>query len=187
VDKALIVKGSILDIARGGDTALAMLDAKIVLICDRSSSMLEKDAFQRKARFEVEDGIVKRLQAKYPGQIVLLSFNDWATMCLDGNLPSPFGSTNMAAALERAKPLVGAGLRGVLISDGEPDSEQSVFVAATNFKGKLDVVYVGPEGAPGQMLLQRLAQIVNGSFDVNDLKKPELLEERLTRLLLKAG
>ena len=186
VDKA-IVTGSIKAVAKGGDVALAMLDAKIVLLCDRSSSMLEKDAFNRKARYEVEDQIVKRLQTKYPGQIVLVSFRDWSDIHPNGELPHPSGMTNMTAGLEKAQPLIEAGLRAVLISDGEPDDPYSVMELAKQLKGKLDVCYVGPEGSGGQQFLHEVARVAMGTFDTNDLKNPQLLEERITRLLLKAG
>jgi len=186
--KAIVAKGSILSVSDGGDSALILLDAKVVLICDRSSSMIEL-AHQGISRYIVEDEIVARLQSKYPGQIVLISFSDYAEFCLDGKLPNPSGSTFIGQALLKAQSLIDAGLRGVLISDGEPtDAESEVMKVAKKLKGKLDCVFVGQEGSSGQAFLMKLAGVVGGSFDVNDLTKdPLALEQSLNRLLLKAG
>lgn len=186
MNTSLVVKGSILDVSKGGDVALAMLDAKIVLICDRSSSMLD-NAHQGKARFAVEDSIVERLQQKYPGQIILVSFNDEVGIHADGRLPHPNGTTDMASALNTAQPFIEAGLRGVLISDGEPNDKSTTLQVASGMRGKLDVVFVGDEGSDGASFLRQLAKSVGGAFDVNDLKNPKLLEERIERMLLKAG
>ena len=72
MSNSLIAIGSIQDVSKG-DTALALLNAKVALLCDRSSSMLE-EARGRKARYEIEDDVVSKLQAKYPGQVALVAF-----------------------------------------------------------------------------------------------------------------
>ncbi len=188
MSRELIVKGSIQDVAAKGDVALALLSAKVALLCDRSSSMIE-EARGHQARYELEDDIIKRLQAKYPGQVALVAFSDTAYLCPDGVLPQPNGNTNMLDALRLAGPLADAGLRIILITDGEPShAESEVIDAARAFRGKLDTIYVGPELSRGADFCKALALSVGGTHSEADLKHgPDLLENNLTRLLLTAG
>src|SRR3990167_8036696 len=102
---SLIVSGSIKDIAKKSGAAVALLGAEVILLCDRSSSMLEQ-ARGGKASYQIEDEVVARIQAKHPGKVVLIAFNDIAFSCPDGNLPIPNGLTNMLDAFEKAKKFV---------------------------------------------------------------------------------
>ena len=114
-NNSIVATGSIRDVSKTRDTALALMDAKIVLLCDRSGSMAEI-ARGHKASYQIEDEVVAKFQARHPGKVVLIAFNDVAWMCLDGNLPLPGGSTNMLDAFRVAKPLADIGLRIVLNS-----------------------------------------------------------------------
>lgn len=186
-----IVKGSIQDVAKPdhGGVALALLDAKIVLICDRSGSMEMSDAMGGKKRYEVEDKIVSDLQAKYPGQIVLEAFADSAILCLSGELPYPNGSSTMISyAFKLAADLIKVGMRAILITDGEAtDDESEVLKAASPLKGKLDIVFVGPDLSPGRKMLDKISRVVGGTLDHNDLKNPQLLFDTIEQKLLGAG
>lgn len=183
-----IVRGSIQDMSKSGDMALALLDAKIVLLCDRSSSMSEM-ARGGKASYEIEDDIITRLQTHHSGRVALIAFHDTAFLCLDGNLPHPQGNTNMLDAFRVAQPLADAGLRVILITDGLPShNEDEVIQAASQFRGQMDTIFVGPEISPGADFLRRLAKSVGGSHSVCNVgKEPELLEKQLEVLMLKAG
>lgn len=184
----LVVKGSIRDVAQTGDVALALLNAKVALVCDRSGSM-DEEARGGKARYQIEDDVVTRLQAKYPGQVALVAFSDTAYLCPDGILPSANGQTNMLDALRVAQPLADADLRIIIITDGEPShGEDEVIDAARAFRGRLDTIYVGPEISSGHDFCRRLAAAAKGSHSAADLvRDPELLEQSLTRLMLSAG
>jgi len=188
--KELVAKGSITDLSKSADTALTLLDAKLVLICDRSSSMCAADAMNGKTRAEIEDQIVSDLQEKYPGQIVLEAFANSAILCLNGVLPYPDGrATNMAPAFQLASTLVGVGMRAILLTDGEStDTEAEMLSAAQPLKGKLDIVFIGPDLAAGRKSMEKLAKAVNGDFNHNDLKSdPRFLGQTIERLMLKAG
>lgn len=189
MNQALIATGSISDVAQSGDAALAILRARAAVICDRSLSMMEQGRHGQ-ARYELEDAIIAKLQASHPGQVVLAAFSDRAALCLDGVLPAPGGATLMLGALGIAASLAAAGLRIILITDGEPTESQADVIAqaAGTLQGQLDVVYVGPEGEPGHDFCKRLAAAVKGSASDCDLDAgPELLERSLARLLLTAG
>lgn len=182
--------GSVQSVARGaGGTALAMLRAKILLICDRSGSMTTADAMHGKQRYEIEDQVVDDLQKKYPGQIIIEAFADSAIICLDGKLPYPDGgATIMSTAFGLAAEVMKSDMRAILITDGEAtDSEGEVFTAMRPLVGRLDVVYVGSDHGAGQDFLNRLAKKAAGTFQENTLDSPKLLENTIEMLMLKPG
>lgn len=183
-----IVKGSIQDVTKSGDIAISIINAKVVVLCDRSGSM-SSEARGGRCSYEIEDDIIKRIQGRYQGQIILVAFNDVAFTCLHGNLPLPNGNTNMIDALDKAQPFADMGMRIILITDGQSSHpEAEVIQHAQQFHGKLDTIFVGPEMSPGADFLKRLASSVGGSNSICDLgKESKLLEERLETLMLKAG
>jgi hypothetical protein len=189
-NKALVAKGSIQDMAKTGDTALTILDAKVVLICDRSGSMANSDAVGGKTRAEVEDQIVEDLQKKYPGQIILEAFAESAILCTNGVLPYPDGAgTILSTALQLASSLTTLGMKAILLTDGEArDDERDILKAAEPLRGKLDIVFIGPDLSPGRSVLNKLAKYTSGTFHHNDLKgDPKFLERQVETLMLKAG
>ena len=183
---ALVAKGSIQEVVKGGDTAIALLDAQIALVCDRSSSMLEV-ARSRKRRFEIEDEVVVRLQARYPGQVALASFSEEAELQPSGILPPPQGGTNMIDALRLIEQLSQIGLKCVLISDGEPNDEYGTIAYATQIHVNFDVIFVGPETSGGAVFLRKLCNVAKGAFHVNDLAKDATLLEQTIVLMLESG
>lgn len=185
MDTALVVKGSIKDVADGGDTTTAIMDARIVLICDRSTSMYERDMYSTKSRYQAEDDIIISLQEKHAGQIALIGFSDSAWFELDGKFGEPHGETYITSALRLAQPLAECDIRCVLISDGEPsDPEDMILELAKSFKGKLDTIFIGTQGSGGDRFLQKVATATYGTHQSN---KVDELMESLMPLLLKAG
>lgn len=180
-----LIKGSI-KVVGAKDIAAAMAKAKLVLICDRSGSMSSLDGYQNKARYEVEDSVVTNIQNKYPGQVVLIAFSDTAKLCLDGILPSPSGNTMMTHGLEKATPLALAGLKCVLISDGEPSEPEDWVLEKVkkDFIGRLHTIFVGPEISEGAQFIRKIAQVARGQYNVyNPTEIPELLENMITYYL----
>jgi hypothetical protein len=185
-----IVPGSIAAVSTVGGKGLAIARAKYLLICDRSGSMAGQDALHGKTRAEVEDDMVRDLQAKYPGQLVIEAFASQAILCLDGVLPYPNGdSTMIANALNLGATLVKGNMRAILLTDGEAsDPEVGIFLAAKPFMNKLDVVYIGPDLGAGRKFLEKLADYTAGTFNKNNLKNPSaLLTDTVEQLLLKSG
>lgn len=180
-------KGSIL--AMGGNTAMTMLSAELVLICDRSGSMDTADAMHGRKRYEIEDQVVADLQAEFPGRIIVEAFADTAILCLNGELPYPDGgATVMSTAFELAAKLLKRNMKAILITDGEAtDSEDRVLRAAKPLIGRLDIVYVGSDRGAGRGFLERLAQETAGTFQRNKLDNPKLLESTIKQLYLKSG
>jgi hypothetical protein len=190
MDSSSLVKGSILDVAASGKPLpVTMMEANKVVIVDCSLSMEQKDAQGNRSRDEVAREVLSKIQSDYPGQLVIISFNDKVELCLDGNIMKPAGDTHMVKALEKAKSFLGAKKDFIFISDGlpNPDSWDSVYEAADAFKGRMDVIYIGPDVqvfGSGKDFLMSLAKRVNGSYSEGTLAHPEIFEDNLKTLLL---
>lgn len=182
---SIIAVGSIMDVTdRDSDEIEALMNARLLLICDRSYSMKDRDPTGHQ-KYSVEDEVVATLQSKYRGQIALMPFNNFPYLALNGILPAPDGQTNLTAALEMALPLVSLDLRAVVISDGYPDDPQGALAIARGMKHRLDCIYIGEPGSQGDLFMQELAMEAEGSHQVNEAT--QLLEHMIEVLLLKSG
>ena len=180
MNHTLVATGSVGDVATKQNLSLAhaFVNVKIVVLCDRSGSMVECDAAGGKARFEVEDELVARLQKAHPGQLLLASFNDAGRVHTNGILPSPSGGTLLLAGLKMIQDYLVADVRAVLISDGEPydDEKEILDYVRANLVHRLDCMFAGPEGSAGAKLMQRIAAAARGvaESDVLDKRLPQL-------------
>ena len=179
-----IVNGSLLDVSAQQKQSLAetFIGCDCVIIVDTSGSMDEKDSRGGLSRYEVARQELASLQKTLPGKLAVISFSTDPMFC-PGGTPQYFGaSTNLAKALEFAKIADVAGIRFIVISDGEPDSAEAALNAASKFRGKIDVVYVGPESRPtGRDFLARLAAQSGGTSVTAD-RVMELAEKTLMLL-----
>ena len=171
-----IVHGSILDraIQTGASFAESFLDCDAVIMVDVSGSMETPDAAFGQSRFQAANQQLEKLQGELPGRIAVCSFSDKAKFCATGLPRDTEGTTDMVAALAFLKDFDDAGIRLILISDGEPNDEAGTLAAAGKFTSKIDVIFVGPENGPGADFLRRLAQATGGVY-VNN--KPETLNQ----------
>lgn len=191
MNTSLVAVGSVLDHARRANTDLAtsFLNVELILLCDRSGSMITRDAGNQQARYQVEDEIVKALQRQHEGKILLASFSDYAAVHVNGILPQPDGGTQMLDGLKKVRPYVVGDVRVILISDGEPSDNKDKIIqyAVLNFMGRLDTMFAGPRGSQGEQFLKDLARQCGGVMQSNVLQETHLLTERVNQLLLHAG
>lgn len=169
--------------------AEAFTHVKLIILCDRSGSMMERDAYGGHARYTIEDELVERLQAQNPGKILLASFSSGARLHPDGKLPQPSGGTEMLGGLQLVQPLCVNDVKLALISDGEPtDSPEHEIIAYArqNLAGRLSTYFAGPENSDGAKFMRRLAEACQGASGSDALTKPLQLEKEL-RLLLKSA
>lgn len=156
-----IVPGSIFDVAKqeGVGIAEVFINAVAVVIADISSSMNASDFDQEYgSRYEQLMRELNKLQQDIPGKIALIAFNDTAQFVASGVLPPARGTTDLAAGLRFAQAADGTGIRFIVISDGEPDSERAALDLAGQFSDRIDTIYIGPKGGPGQAFLDRLSR-----------------------------
>jgi Mg-chelatase subunit ChlD len=171
-----IVVGSLADVASREKTSVAesFVNAECVVIVDLSGSMQAKDSRDRQQRYLVAFQELERLQHDLPGKIAVIGFADTAQFFPGGKPVMGLcgGSTNLAGALDFARMADAPGIRFVVISDGEPNDREAALKAARKFKGKIDVIFVGPSDRPhGRKFLEQLAAASGGKTVTADRVK----------------
>ena len=85
-------------------------------------------------------------------------------------VPEPEHNTNLARALLHVRTL-DPGVT-LVISDGQPDNAGAAIDAAKDFRGAIDVLYIGPENDSAAIaFMKRLAAAAGGEVRVYDLAK----------------
>jgi len=170
-----LVKGSLSAIAAQENKSIAetFISADCIILTDTSGSMAACDSRGDRSRYEVACEELKNLQASLPGKLALLSFSDDVIFCPSGIPFNYEGGTDLVKALRFAKVADVTGIRFIVISDGEPHSEEEALKIAKTYKAKISTIYVGPEGGSGQNFLNRLAK-ASGGESIKDFKAKEL-------------
>lgn len=175
-----IVPGSLAQVAKADNLSLAeaFVYADVVAIVDTSASMTERDSRGGRSRYEVACEELAQLQNVNRGKIAILAFSDRCIFVPGGVPPLLNSNTDLAGALRFARVADTGNVRFVIISDGEPDQADAALSEARRYRGRIDVIYVGPEARPaGREFLQRLAQARGGAL---------LTADRATELAAKA-
>lgn len=182
-----IVHGSILDraIQTGASFAESFLDCDAVIMVDVSGSMSTPDAAFGQSRFQAANQQLEKLQGELPGRIAVCSFSDKAKFCATGLPRDTECTTDMVAALAFLKDFDDAGIRLILISDGEPNDEAGTLAAAGKFASKIDTVFVGSEMSAGREFLRKLSAATGGVSICQETKQLDGLSANV-RLLLGA-
>jgi Mg-chelatase subunit ChlD len=162
-----IVPGSLGAIANRENVSLAesFLNAEVVVIVDTSGSMGSPDAGDGVTRYDKACSELMQLQQRNSGKVAVIGYSDFP-MFYPGGKPDYLGSgTAMAKALKFTRVADVPGMTFFLISDGQPtDGEEKVIRIAQKYQNKINTIYCGPEGGPGQRFLSRLAQASGGRF-----------------------
>lgn len=159
-----IVQGSLSAIAQQNNKSIAetFINADVIIIVDTSGSMGACDSRGGKSRYDVACEELKNLQTSLPGKLALLSFSDDVIFCPSGIPFNYQGGTQLAKALKFARVADVQGIRFIVISDGEPNSEDEALKVAKTFNARIDTIYVGPENGEGRDFLKRLAAASGG-------------------------
>lgn len=155
-----LVRGSIGAVARESGRSLAetFIDAECVVIVDTSSSMADRDSRGGRSRYDVACEELRFLQENNEGKVAVLSFSHECIFCPNGVPVDLGGGTSLDKALQFAKVADVPGIRFIVISDGEPDSEERALAVARTYHNRIDTIFVGPEERPyGLDFLRRLA------------------------------
>lgn len=186
-NQTAIVPGSLGAIAQrtGASLAESFMNAELVAIVDTSGSMNSRDARGGRQRYEVACDELATLQKAHTGKIAVISFSDRAQFCPAG-IPMYMGNlTDLAGALRFAKVCDAATMRFVVVSDGEPNDAEAALSVARTYQGRIDTVFVGPEGGRGAAFLQRLAAAQGGRTATASCA--DMLAATIERLALSAG
>lgn len=156
-----IVPGSLAQVAKTDNKSLAeaFINADVVALVDVSGSMRDCDSRGGKSRYAVACTELAQIQNANRGKIAIIAFSSHTIFVPSGVPPMLGRYTDLAGALRFARVADTGKVRFVVISDGEPDNELTALTEATKYRGRIDVVYVGPEDRPaGRDFLTRLAQ-----------------------------
>lgn len=141
-------------------------DGPQILLADVSGSM-DAPAWGDRRKIDVLREAVSQVRGQ--GTYRLITFSSAATDNVT-EIPEPSGSTHLdlgLAAAAQHKPR-----STLVISDGQPDDEKAALAEAERVTGRIDVLYVGPDGDRAAMdFLRRLARAGCGEFRCNDLAK----------------
>ena len=170
-----IVPGSVSAIAKqsGKSIAETFLSVEMVILIDVSGSMACHDSRGGKSSYEVALEELAKLQANNPGKLGIIAFSSNPVFCPGGQPDLMGGGTNLTGALDFAKVADTGDMRFVVISDGEPDDDTTALTRAQSYKGRIDTVYVGPEGGSGSEFMQLLAKR-KGGMSLTAAKAQEL-------------
>ena len=132
---------------------------EVVILADVSSSMAEHAG--AKTKEELLHDALRQVTAQFT-HLRLVAFSSTAQEVPDvAHMPLPSGGTALHLALfEAARFKPG---QTVVISDGQPDSEQMALDAAATLTGTIDVIYCGPDSDSKAIeFMQRLARANGG-------------------------
>jgi hypothetical protein len=182
-----LVKGSLQDISKttGKPLAETFLSVDALVLVDTSASMDADDCptYPGRKRYDVACEQLIRLQKDLPGKVGVISWSSHAIFCPVGIPTFLQGGTDMAGALKFVKDADGTSIKLILISDGEPASEDEALKVAGQFKSKIDCIFVGPEYSPGRDFLRRLAAATGGVSVSQSVKDIANLSTTVTKLL----
>ena len=147
--------------------------------------MNASDCPGQRRRYDVACEQLIRLQKELPGKVGVISWSCTVSFCPGGVPTFLRGGTDLVGALKFIKPADGTTIKLILISDGEPDygSEQKALDIASQFKSKIETIYIGPEGGPGRDFLRRLAEATGGKSVNQDLSQLGQLSQTMRGLL----
>jgi hypothetical protein len=182
-----LVRGSLSDIANksGKPIAETFLSVDALILVDTSGSMDQDDCptYPGRKRYDVACEQLIRLQKELPGKVGVISWSSHAIFC-PGGIPTFLqDGTDLAGALKFVRAADNTSIKLILISDGEPASEEDALKAAGQFKSKIDCIFVGPENSPGRDFLRRLAAATGGVSVSQSVKDIGNLSTTVTKLL----
>lgn len=155
-------------------------DGPILLIADHSGSM-QSPAWGGQRKIDLLRMAVDQVMSEASCRLLVFS----ALVQESRTVPEPASSTALHLALTHA-----AALRprhSLVISDGQPDSEELALAAAETMTGVIDVLYIGPDGDKAAMdFMRRLARVGSGRYTAQDISRPAgppALERTMRQLL----
>lgn len=170
----------------GMPIANVFLHIDALIAVDTSGSMDHDDCPSQRRRYDVACEQLIRLQKDLPGRVGVISWSSHAIFCPGGIPTFLSGGTDLVGALKFIKPADGTSIKLILISDGEPDygSEQNALNIASQFRSKIQTIYIGPEAGPGRDFLRCLAEATGGKAVSQSVSDIPNLSQTVTKLLI---
>lgn len=142
---------------------------KVIVLLDTSGSMASPANSVGERRIDALRGVVTGLRVRGHAFKQLVFNNDvmWSDV-----IPEPSGGTNLTAALEFVEKASPEHL--IVVSDGEPDHDESATIVAKRLGCKIDVFFVGPKGSCGESFMGQLAKDTGGASETVSFKELEV-------------
>ena len=159
----------------------ALVQAKTrrsLLLVDCSGSMRDRIRTGER-KIDALRKVVVTLREQHP--VPVAAFGARENVVLVNEVPEPCGSTPLASAIDYGRTEGASHL--VVVTDGQPDSETDAFEAARQFKGPVDVFYIGDGNDHGARFSRELAEMTGGSINLTDLGDPKRLVGKIAGLL----
>lgn len=182
-----LIRGSLSDVSmrEGLSLAESFVGVDVVILLDVSGSMMMQDSRGGRSRYDVALEELAQLQQAMPGRIAVIGFSDHPEFAPNGAPRFQGTNTDLARALQFARMADIAGMRFIVVSDGQPDDERAALDVAATYQGRIDCVFVGPEhDRLGQEFLNKLASAHGGQKVTAD--RVQQLAAKIETLLLAA-
>jgi Mg-chelatase subunit ChlD len=136
---------------------------EVVILADVSGSM-EDAAWGGERKIDLLRKAVAAARAKSKCRLIVFSNDAYEAQ----EIPEPEANTNLVSGLLAAKRHDPG--TTLVISDGRPDNPEKTLQLARQFRGVIDVLYIGPEGDIDAInFMRRLAAAANGEVTINDI------------------
>ena len=164
-------KSDLDDLIRGARRSLLLVDCSgsmggVIRSGDRKIDALRK--------------VVTTLRETHPVPVAAFGVGGYGVEVVDV-IPEPCGSTPLGAAIEFGTAQGATHL--VVVTDGEPNSEEDAFTAARAFGGVIDTFYIGDGSDRGSKFCSELAKMTGGTANLTDLGKPKELAGKIVLML----
>lgn len=156
--------------------------APVVFVCDMSGSM-SAEAGKKKRVDHLRDALRKLMVEVPAARIVRFDFDARVAAGVQ-DLGEPSGGTHMDAGINLAATIKAPVT--IIISDGQPHSEDLAMQAAAKLPGKVHTIFVGDDGDKTAIdFMRRLAASKGGTYHVRNLGDTKAIGlERTIRGLL---
>lgn len=138
---------------------------QVVIVADISASM-DAAAWGGRRKIDVLREAVNAALAQSTAKLFVFSSEVREVRAI----PEPEHNTNLSKALDTVRQL-DPGVT-LVISDGQPDNEKAALDAARQFRGVIDVLYIGPESDHAAInFMKRLAAAAGGDIRTHDVAR----------------
>jgi hypothetical protein len=137
-----------------------------LLLVDCSGSMVDTIRTGER-KIDALRKVVDTLRETHPVPVAAFGLRGSNPVEVVDNVPEPAGGTPLDLAIDFGAAQGATHL--VVVTDGQPNSEDAAFQAAIRFGGQIDVFYIGDGNDYGSVFAQRLAKLTGGTCGVTDL------------------
>jgi hypothetical protein len=148
-----------------------------IILADISISMASA-AWGDKRKIDVLREAVTAVRSRISSRLIVFSKDARE----ENEIPEPEANTDLVAGLQAAKEHDPGST--LVISDGYPDNGEDSLQIARQFRGIIDVLYVGPEDDTKAIeFMRKLAESGGGNFNENDISGMEGAQKLLPSIL----